>query len=85
MLHTVDALDAMEDPVEQARRAGHLLAIWPQEQARLRQIRQKAVISLRAEKVSYRKIAAALGISLARVQQIEAGARGKKAKPPAGE
>lgn len=81
VVETVDSLEALDDPTERARRAGQLLAAWPAQGARLREIRQTAVVAMRAQEppVSYRKIAAALGISLARVQQIEAGERGRKA------
>ncbi|MHA6764721.1 hypothetical protein [Streptacidiphilus sp. PAMC 29251] len=81
VLDAVASLEAMHDPAEQAVRAGALLAEWPVQQAKLRGIRQQAVITMRAQGVSYRKIASALGISLARVQQIEAGERGSKPKP----
>lgn len=76
----VDSLEALEDPAERAKRAGQLLAAWPVQGSRLREIRQEAVVAMRAQKVSYRQIAKTLGISLARVQQIEAGERGRKAK-----
>jgi len=80
VVETVDSLEALDDPAERARRAGQLLAAWPAQGARLREIRQTAVMAMRAQEppVSYRKIASALGISLARVQQIEAGERGRK-------
>lgn len=81
VLDVVDSLEAMDDPAECARRAGKLLAEWPQQHARLREIRQRAVVAMRGQGVSYRKIAQELGISLARVQQIEAGARGRKEPP----
>lgn len=77
----VDSLEALDDPAERAKRAGKLLAAWPDQGSRLRKIRQEAVVAMRAQKVSYRDIAKKLGISLARVQQIEAGERGRKAKP----
>lgn len=76
----VDSLEALDDPAERAQRAGQLLAAWPDQGSRLRQIRQEAVMAMRADKVSYRDIAKKLGISLARVQQIEAGERGRKPK-----
>ncbi|MET9592119.1 hypothetical protein ABZY45_14355 [Streptomyces sp. NPDC006516] len=83
VVETVDSLEAVDDPAERARRAGQLLAAWPAQGARLGEIRQTAVMALGAQDppVSYRKIATALGISLARVQQIEAGERGRKASP----
>lgn len=84
VLETVDSLEALDDPAERARRAGRLLAEWPVQGSRLREIRQAAVVAMRADKVPYRQIAKTLGISLARVQQIEAGERGRK-QPPATE
>lgn len=80
MTDVIDSLAALDDPAERAKRAGRLLAEWPVQGSRLREIRQAAVVAMRAQKVSYREIARMLGISLARVQQIEAGERGKKAK-----
>ncbi|MFF3190527.1 hypothetical protein [Streptomyces misionensis] len=80
VLEAVDSLEALDDPAERARKAGRLLAELPDQQARLRQIRQAAVVAMRAQNISYRQIAAKLGLSLARVQQIEAGERGKKPK-----
>lgn len=81
MTDVVDSLEVLEDPAERAKRAGQLLAAWPAQGSRLREIRQEAVIAMRGQGVSYREIAKVLGISLARVQQIEAGERGRKPKP----
>lgn len=74
----VDSLEALDDPAERAKRAGRLLAAWPDQGARLRKIRQEAVAAMRAQKISYREIAKMLGVSLTRVQQIEAGERGRR-------
>lgn len=81
----VDALEAMrDDPEKQAVGAGLLLSSWPEQQTRLRQLRQRAVLELRARKVSYRQIAAKLQISVARVQQIEAGETGRSGRARGG-
>ena len=82
----ISSLEDIEDPAERFTRAGQLLATWNDEQARIMAIRQAVVVALRAEKVSYRKIAQMLGVSLVRVQQIEKGKsvsanREKKPKP----
>jgi DNA-directed RNA polymerase specialized sigma24 family protein len=82
VLEAVDSLAALDDPAERARRAGRLLAELPDQQARLRQIRQAAVIAMRAQNISYRQIAKQLGMSVTRVTQIEAGERGRKPKEP---
>jgi DNA-binding transcriptional regulator YiaG len=80
VLETVDSLEAVEDPAERARRAGRLLAEWPEQHTRIREIRQAAVLAMREQEISYRKIAAVLEISVARVQQIEAGERGRASR-----
>ncbi|MBV9026362.1 MAG: hypothetical protein JO362_21800 [Streptomycetaceae bacterium] len=69
----ISALEAVEDPTDRFRRAGELLATWSTQQSRISGIRQQVVVSLRAEGVSYRKIAKTLGVSPVRVQQIEKG------------
>lgn len=82
MFDVVESLERIEDPAERAQRAGGLLAMWPDQHARLRRIRRDAVVAMRAQKTSYREIAKTLGISLARVQQIEADQRGSKKPKP---
>lgn len=79
----VARLKALDDPAAQAHAAGVLLASWSKEQPALREIRQAAVRQLRADKVSYRQIAAHLDISVARVQQIESGETGRDSRAPA--
>lgn len=69
----VSGVAAIEDPVDRFKRAGGLLAVWTDQQGKLSEMRQQVVSQMRAEKVPYRKIAALLGISLVRVQQIEKG------------
>lgn len=85
----ISGIAAIEDPVDRFKRAGTLLAVWSDQQGKLSQLRQQVVLDLRAQKVSYRKIAGLLDMSLVRVQQIEKGLavgpnRAKKAatKPP---
>lgn len=85
----VSGVAAIEDPVDRFKRAGSLLAVWTDQQGKLSDLRQAVVVDLRAQKVSYRKIAALLGVSLVRVQQIEKGlaagpnkAKKKAAEPP---
>lgn len=80
---TVDSLAAMADDIAKARGAGELLKSLPDEQKRLRKIRYEAVVRLRKQKVSYRKIADGIGVSLARVQQIEAEETGRSTRKKA--
>jgi hypothetical protein len=69
----VSGVAAIEDPVDRFKRAGTLLAVWSDQQGKLSTLRQQVVLDLRAQRVSYRKIAALLDVSLVRVQQIEKG------------
>lgn len=78
VVDTVGSLEALEDPADRARRAAKLLAEWPVQSARLREIRQQAVIAMRKEGLSYRKIAEMIGVHFTRVKQIELGERGRK-------
>jgi DNA-directed RNA polymerase sigma subunit (sigma70/sigma32) len=80
---TVDSLDAMDDDIAKAKGAGALLSSLPEEQQRLRKIRHEAVVRLRARKVSYRDIAKGIGVSLTRVQQIEAEETGRSTRKKA--
>lgn len=71
----IQRLKRLEDPVIQGREASRLLKDWQEHQPQLRDLRRSAVLAMRAQRppVSYRKIAAAIGVSVARVQQIEVG------------
>ncbi|WP_329541790.1 helix-turn-helix domain-containing protein [Streptomyces sp. NBC_01358] len=79
-------LEGIEDPTERAAAISQVLADHSARAPRLRELRREAVLALRAEKVSYRKIAARLGVSLGTVQDIErghGGAWGTKARKKA--
>lgn len=76
-------VEAIEDPIARAVVISKVLADHDERAPRLRDLRREAVLQLRADKVSYRKIAALLGVSLGTVQSIErghAGAWGTKAR-----
>lgn len=81
----IEALKAEVDPAVRGKEASDLLQAWSDEQPGLRELRRDAVIAMRGQKVSYRKIAQTLGVSLARVQQIETGETGhsRTKRPPA--
>lgn len=86
-----DALAALEqipDPIERARAAGQVLRDHKQRAPRLRDLQREVVLDLRGQGVSYRKVAAQLGISVGAVQDLERGHTGAwgtkprtKAKP----
>ncbi|MGW1353026.1 helix-turn-helix domain-containing protein [Streptomyces sp. NPDC002409] len=78
-LRVIDALDelvAMTDPAAQARAISQVLRRQPASTKVLKEIRRQYVLQQRAEGVSYRKIAAEMGVSLATVQDVERGYSG---------
>lgn len=78
MIDALNAVEAMADPLERARAIGEVMADQAERGKRWREMRRKVVLEMRAQEppVSYRKIADALGIGLATVQDIEAGYTG---------
>ncbi|UOB09098.1 helix-turn-helix domain-containing protein [Streptomyces sp. HP-A2021] len=78
MIDAMNALEAMTDPLERAKAIGEVMADQAKRGKRWREMRRKVVLEMRAQKppVSYRKIADALGIGLATVQDIERGYTG---------
>lgn len=88
VFNALSEVEAIEDPVERAVAISEVLADHEERAPKLRDLRREAVLAMRAEGVSYRKIAARLKVSLGTVQSIErghAGAWGTKprAKPAA--
>lgn len=76
------------DPTQRAKDVGTALQAIPELQHWLREIRQTAVSEMRDDGLSHAQVAAELGISRARAQQIAEGrTTGRRAaaeKPPAG-
>lgn len=85
MVNAMEAVRAIEDPVRKARAISELLKAQAAKEPELRDERREIVLRMREEKVSFRKIAAELGVSLGTVQDIVRGhsgpwgARAKKA------
>ncbi|MFI0722098.1 helix-turn-helix domain-containing protein [Streptomyces sp. NPDC021224] len=73
-LSALDAVEAIPDPIAQVRAIGQLLKDQTERNRRFYDRRRELVLALRAENVSYRKIATELGVSLGTVQDIERGA-----------
>lgn len=76
------------DPVQRAKAVGTALQAIPELQKWLREIRHGAVQEMRDDGLSYAQVAAELGISRARAQQIAEGrTTGKRAeeRPERGE
>jgi DNA-directed RNA polymerase specialized sigma24 family protein len=72
----IDALkriEQIEDPVERAVAISEVLADYKERAPQLRELQRQAIEAMRAEGVSYRKIADRLKLSLGAVQNIERG------------
>jgi hypothetical protein len=88
VIDAMDAVEAIADPEARAKAISEVLADQAARAKRWREDRRKVVLELRAQEppVSYRKIAALLGVSLRTVQDIEAGYTGSgKNRPRSGE
>ena len=66
-------VEEIDDPVQRAVAISEVLRDYEKRAPKLRDLRREAVLAMRAEGVSYRKIAAKLGVSLGTVQNIERG------------
>lgn len=88
MIDAMDAVEAMTDPEQRAKAISELMADQAERGKRWREMRRQVVLDMRAQDppVSYRKIAQALGLGLATVQDIERGYTGSgKNRPRSGE
>ncbi|WP_241717776.1 helix-turn-helix domain-containing protein [Streptomyces sp. CNQ085] len=74
--HALDEVERIEDPEARVRAMSRVMAEQVKRNARWKQERRDLVLSLRAQKVSYRQIAARLGLGLSTVQDIERGYSG---------
>jgi DNA-directed RNA polymerase specialized sigma24 family protein len=76
VVDAVNAVRAIEDPVRRARAISDLLKAQTASEPGLREERREIVLQMRAEKVSFRKIAAELDVSVGTVQDIVRGHSG---------
>ncbi|MFC9682702.1 helix-turn-helix domain-containing protein [Streptomyces sp. NPDC056948] len=78
VIDAMNAVEAMTDPEQRAKAIGEVMADQAERGKRWREMRRQVVLEMRAQQppVSYRKIADALGIGLATVQDIERGYTG---------
>lgn len=77
----LDATAALEEIADDADRAKAVTAIlneWPDQHARLREVRQRAILRMKAEGLTWQQIGDALGVHATRAQQIAVGKRGDK-------
>ncbi len=85
VINAMDEVEAIPDPEERARAISEVLADQAARAKKWRDDRRQFVLEQRAKKpkaVSYRKIAAMLGVSLRTVQDIEAGYSGSGKNRP---
>jgi hypothetical protein len=84
VIDAMDAVEAIADPEARAKAISEVLADQAERAKRWREERRQVVLGLRAQDppVSYRKIAALLGVSLRTVQDIEAGYSGSGKNRP---
>ncbi|MCT2591121.1 helix-turn-helix domain-containing protein [Streptomyces sp. N2-109] len=84
VIKAMDTVEAMPDPEQRAKAISEVLADQAKRAKKWRDDRREVVLSMRAQKppVSYRKIAAALGVSLRTVQDIETGYSGSGSHRP---
>jgi hypothetical protein len=85
LLEAIEAFEAIEDPAERTSAVSDALRKWPDYHARLRQIREASVRTLREEqRKTWPEIARIIGdVTPERAQQISkglSGAQRKKAK-----
>lgn len=72
----IDQVEKIADPIERAREIGRRLAAITPWQEKLREMRQAAVLELKASRWTYAEIARELGLHRNRVQQIAEGRAG---------
>lgn len=84
VIDAMEAVEAMTDPAERAKAISEVMADQADRGKRWREMRRQVVLDMRAQTppVSYRKIATALGIGLATVQDIERGYTGSGKNRP---
>lgn len=84
VIDAMNAVEAMPDPLQRAKAIGEVMADQVERGKRWREMRRQVVLEMRAQQppVSYRKIAEALGIGLATVQDIERGYTGSGKNRP---
>jgi DNA-directed RNA polymerase specialized sigma24 family protein len=73
VVDAVNAVRAIEDPVQRARGISELLKQQTKAEPSLREERRKIVLAMREQNVSFRKIATELGVSVGTVQDIVRG------------
>ncbi len=72
-LADIDSVAEIADPAERAKEIGRRLEAIPAYQAKLRAMRQDAVLEMKGTRMSYAEIGRELGLHRNRIQQIAEG------------
>lgn len=78
ILDATAALEEIADDADRARAVTAILNEWPDQHARLREVRQQAILKMKSEGKTWAQIGKALGVHATRAQQIAVGKRGDK-------
>lgn len=81
VMDAIAALAAIADDAECVRATTALLEGWPDQHARLRQLRQERVLALRETGMTWKEIGDLMGVHFTRARQIAQGQRGDKHRP----
>jgi hypothetical protein len=81
IMDAIAALEGIDDDGACIRATTDLLDQWPAQHARLRELRQQRVLSLREQGKTWREIGDLMGVHFTRARQIAAGQRGEKNRP----
>jgi DNA-directed RNA polymerase sigma subunit (sigma70/sigma32) len=76
-LDAIKALEQIEDDAACAQAITKVLKDWPENHARLREIRQERVLRMKSSGKTWQEIGDSMGIHLTRAQQIAKGIRGR--------
>lgn len=82
ILEAIAALEEISDDEARAKAVTAVLDQWPYQHTRLREVRQRAVLNLRAQGKTWKQIGDILGVHFTRARQIAQGQRGDKNRPP---
>lgn len=82
VFNALDDVEAMPDRIARARAVSQLLKDQAHRNPRLKDYRNQVVTDLRAQGMSFRKIAAEVGVSLGTVQDILRGHAGSWSSRP---
>lgn len=81
LLNDIAALEQIEDDEACARAVTELLKELPEQQARLRELRQARVHRMRERGLTWKQIGDSMGVHFTRARQIAEGQRGEKNRP----